>query len=53
LQPSVLAIQVAAALLLVVVAVHAVELVEHMCLMYVLANLMTYDIIQNHTFQTK
>jgi hypothetical protein len=47
LQPSVSAIQVAAALpLVVVVAAHAEGLVESMCLMYVLANSMTY-IIQN------
>jgi hypothetical protein len=44
LQPSVLAIQAAAAaLLLVAVVVHGVVLVECMCLMYGLAHLMTFE----------
>jgi hypothetical protein len=45
LQPSVLASQAAAALLLVAVVVHGVVLAECMCLMYGLAHLMTFNVI--------
>jgi hypothetical protein len=46
LQPSVLAIQAAAAPLLVAVALYAVGLADYMWVMYVLAHLMTYNIFQ-------
>jgi hypothetical protein len=50
LLPSVLAIQAAAARLLVAAALYAVWLAEYAWVMYVLAHLMTYNIIQkSHT----
>jgi hypothetical protein len=48
LQPSVSAIQVAAAPLLVAVVLHGVGLAEYMWVLCVLAHVMTYNIIQNH-----
>jgi hypothetical protein len=47
LQPSVLAIQVAAAPLLVAVVLYAVGLVEYKWVLYVLAHLMIYNMIQS------